>query len=368
MRCDQWRAPEITWGTWSVPESELHALPDDLAGLDVVELGCGVAYFSAWLARRGARPVGVDPTPAQLETARRCQRETGIEFPLLEGFGEAVPLPDAAFDLVLSEYGASIWADPYRVDSRGGADSCVPAGLLVFLRNSTLSILCSPDVGPDRRAARAAAVRHAPDRLARGQRRHRVPSRARRLGTRCCARTGFEILDLIEIQAPRRRGDARVLRLRSRRMGEAVAERGDLGRAQGAAALSAPPAPPLLLASTSPQRRAILTQLGIPFDVVAPRYEEHDPPEADATELVCKHARGQGGVGRGRGRRPSRARRRHDRRVGGRIYAKPATRRDAERMLEELAGRTHAVVSGLCLITPAGRWSRRPRRSSRSAR
>jgi septum formation protein len=57
--------------------------------------------------------------------------------------------------------------------------------------------------------------------------------------------------------------------------------------------VSAPPAPPLLLASTSPQRRAILTQLGIPFDVVAPRYVEVDPPEADATELVTGHARGK---------------------------------------------------------------------------
>ena len=55
--------------------------------------------------------------------------------------------------------------------------------------------------------------------------------------------------------------------------------------------MSVPPAPPLLLASTSPQRRAILEQLGIPFDVVAPRYEEHDPPDADPRELVRAHAR-----------------------------------------------------------------------------
>ena len=57
--------------------------------------------------------------------------------------------------------------------------------------------------------------------------------------------------------------------------------------------MSQPPAPPLLLASTSPQRRAILTQLGLPFDVVAPRYEEHDPPDAEAVELVREHARGK---------------------------------------------------------------------------
>ena len=93
-------------------ESELNVL-GDVRDLDIIELGCGTAYFSAWLAKRGARVVGVDPTPAQLETARRMQKETGIEFPLVEAIGEDVPFDDASFDLVHSEYGASIWADPY---------------------------------------------------------------------------------------------------------------------------------------------------------------------------------------------------------------------------------------------------------------
>jgi SAM-dependent methyltransferase len=144
---ETWRADEIAWGRWGVPESKLRALPDDLAGLDVVELGCGVAYFSAWLAKRGARPVGVDPTPAQLETARRCMRETGIEFPLVEAYGEDVPLPDAAFDLVLSEYGAAIWADPYAWIPEA-ARLLRPGGRLVFLGNSPISLLCSPATGP----------------------------------------------------------------------------------------------------------------------------------------------------------------------------------------------------------------------------
>ena len=144
---ETWLADEISWGTWGVPESQLRALPDDVAGLDVVELGCGVAYFSAWLAKRGARPVGVDPTPAQLETARRCMRETGIEFPLVEAYGEAVPLPDASFDLVLSEYGAAIWADPYAWIPEA-ARLLRPGGRLVFLGNSPVSLLCSPATGP----------------------------------------------------------------------------------------------------------------------------------------------------------------------------------------------------------------------------
>ena len=135
-----WGQEEITWGVWAHTESELQVL-GDVARLDVVELGCGTAYFSAWLARRGARPVGVDPTPAQLETARRMQAVTGLEFPLVEGVGEHVPLPDSSFDLALSEYGASIWADPYRWIPEA-ARLVRPGGRLVFLRNSTLITLC----------------------------------------------------------------------------------------------------------------------------------------------------------------------------------------------------------------------------------
>lgn len=140
-----WERAEITWGLWHVPDAEI-GIFDELAGLDVVDLGCGTAYFSAWLARRGARVVGVDPTLAQLETARRLQAELGLEFELVEAFAEDVPLPDAAFDLAISEYGASIWADPYRWIPEA-ARLLRPGGRLVFLRNSTLVMLCFPDVG-----------------------------------------------------------------------------------------------------------------------------------------------------------------------------------------------------------------------------
>jgi SAM-dependent methyltransferase len=140
-----WAREEITWGMFKVPESEVGVL-GDVSGLDVVELGCGTAYFSAWLARRGARVVGVDVTPAQLETARRMQAETRLAFELVEASAEDVPLPDASFDLVLSEYGASIWCEPAAWIPEA-ARLLRPGGRLVFLRNSTLAILCSPDDG-----------------------------------------------------------------------------------------------------------------------------------------------------------------------------------------------------------------------------
>jgi len=139
-------ASDVSWGIWAVDEQELNVL-GDVDGLDVVELGCGTAYFSAWLARRGARPVGVDVTPAQLATARRMMEKTGIEFPLVEADAAETGLPDASFDLVLSEYGASIWVDPYRWIPEA-ARLLRRGGRLVFLRNSTLVILCSPDEVP----------------------------------------------------------------------------------------------------------------------------------------------------------------------------------------------------------------------------
>lgn len=135
-----WSKDELTWGIFGIPEADVDAL-GDVSGLDVVELGCGTAYLSAWLAKRGAKPVGVDPTPAQLETAREMQTEFGLEFPLVEAVGEDVPLPDESFDLAVSEYGASIWADPYRWIPEA-ARLLRPGGRLVFLRNSTIMTLC----------------------------------------------------------------------------------------------------------------------------------------------------------------------------------------------------------------------------------
>jgi septum formation protein len=115
----------------------------------------------------------------------------------------------------------------------------------------------------------------------------------------------------------------------------------------------APGATPLLLASRSPQRRAILEQLGIPFDIAEPRYEETPPPDlADATELVREHAQGKARSVAGKaGDRPVLG---VDTEVvlQGLIFGKPADATEAEQMLEELSGKTHVVMSGLCLVTP----------------
>jgi SAM-dependent methyltransferase len=194
----QWASEAITWGVFEAPEEELGTL-GDVAGLDVVELGCGTAYVSAWLARRGARPVGVDVTPAQLATARRCQEEFGLHFPLVEASAEDVPLPSASFDLAVSEYGASIWCDPHRWLPEAHR-LLRPGGRLWFLRYSTLSLLCMPDTGPPGeslvRPQRGLGRLEWPGEI--GVEWHLPTGDLFRLLTK----TGFDVVDFVEVYPP----------------------------------------------------------------------------------------------------------------------------------------------------------------------
>ncbi len=137
-----WGRPDVVWGLFAVRERDLGVL-GDVHGLDVVELACGTAYFSAWLARSGATTVAVDLSGEQLATAVRLQGRLGPVFPLVQGDAERVPLASGCFDLVVSEHGAAAWCDPERWLPEA-ARLLRPGGRLVFLTNSHLSALCVP--------------------------------------------------------------------------------------------------------------------------------------------------------------------------------------------------------------------------------
>jgi SAM-dependent methyltransferase len=139
-----WSAAEPSWGIWGIPEAQVGVLPNGLDGADSIELGCGTGYVSAWLARRGARPVALDNSPGQLATARGLQERFGLRFPLVHANAERAPFADGRFDLAISEYGASIWCDPYAWIPEA-ARLLRPGGQLIFLVNSVLVMLTIPD-------------------------------------------------------------------------------------------------------------------------------------------------------------------------------------------------------------------------------
>lgn len=194
-----WATDEVSWGIFSVPEAELHLLPTDLRGKEAIELGCGTAYVSAWLAKRGAKPVGIDNSPKQLETAQRLQNEHGIHFPLHLGNAEVTPFANESFDYAISEYGAAIWCDPYKWIPEA-ARILRSGGELMFLGNSTQLMLSTRQDDED------APVTTALERPLFGMHRfgwsdgsvefHISPGEMIRL----LRKSGFDILDLVEIR------------------------------------------------------------------------------------------------------------------------------------------------------------------------
>jgi len=130
----------LAWGTSRVPESELRVL-GDVAGKDILELGCGAARWSIGLARAGAHPVGLDLSERQLEHARRLMVDAGVDFPLIWASAEAVPLADRTFDTVFCDHGAMTFADPYRTVPEVSR-LLRPGGLFAFNHHSPIETIC----------------------------------------------------------------------------------------------------------------------------------------------------------------------------------------------------------------------------------
>lgn len=192
-----WSAPDPRWGLWATPESQVSMLPGDLAGKRVIELGCGTGYVSAWLARAGAHPVGLDLSRQQLATAQAMQAEFGLVFPLVLGDAEQVPFGDGTFDFAISDYGASLWCDPYRWIPEA-ARLLRPGGRLAFTRRSPLFALCAQSGAPA-----SASLQRAQFGLLRKEAGTGVEfTLAHGEMVRLLRSCGFIIEDLIEIQAP----------------------------------------------------------------------------------------------------------------------------------------------------------------------
>jgi SAM-dependent methyltransferase len=143
-----WNDEVLRWGMWALPESDLRLLKDVRPGDGIIELGCGTASVSAWLARRGLQPVAIDLAPAQLATASQLQHEFGIAFPIFCANAEEVDIDASTFDVAISDYGASLWCEPGRW-LREAHRLLRPGGRLIFLTNGAMLMTCTPpDGGP----------------------------------------------------------------------------------------------------------------------------------------------------------------------------------------------------------------------------
>lgn len=130
------------WGVWQIPEDSLRVL-GEVAGRDLLELGCGAAQWSIVLAGRGAHPVGLDLSERQLDHARRLMAEAGVSFPLLHASAEAVPLPDESFDMIVSDHGAMVFGDPRRTVPEA-ARLLRDDGILAFSMHTPFAEVCWP--------------------------------------------------------------------------------------------------------------------------------------------------------------------------------------------------------------------------------
>ena len=141
-----WALDRPEWGNWGEPEDVLRMLPADMAGMDAIELGCGTAYVSGWMARRGARVTAIDVSAAQLATARRIAGTYGCDITFIEGNAEETGLPDGSFDFAISVYGAAICCST-EVWLREAWRVLLPGGRVAFLGNHPLMLICSPESG-----------------------------------------------------------------------------------------------------------------------------------------------------------------------------------------------------------------------------
>jgi SAM-dependent methyltransferase len=188
--------PQPRWGMWQLPESELGIL-GDVAGKDVLELGCGAAQWAILLARQGARVVGLDNSARQLEHARRLLTEAGLDFPLVHARAEAVPLEDASFDVVFCDHGAMTFADPNvvvpevaRLLRRGGQ--------FAFSHRTPIDWLCY-DEGSDTMAERLLVDYFGMHRADDGAAHFNLPYGS---WIRLFRANGLVVDDLVEVQPP----------------------------------------------------------------------------------------------------------------------------------------------------------------------
>ena len=138
-----WKQKTPTWGIWGISETHLNLLPPDMSNMKTIELGCGTGYVSSWMNSRGAEVVGIDNSLNQLQTAEQLRRKYDLDIKFIHANAEEVHYPDSHFDFAISEYGAAIWCDPF-IWIPEAYRLLKPGGQLTFLGTHPLALITTP--------------------------------------------------------------------------------------------------------------------------------------------------------------------------------------------------------------------------------
>ncbi|WP_054812804.1 class I SAM-dependent methyltransferase [Nocardia arizonensis] len=137
---------EFVWCPEGLHEGDMHLL-GEVAGRRILEIGCGSAPCSRWLAGQGALPVGLDLSRGMLERGLAAMRRGGPRVPLVQAGAEDLPFADESFDLACSAFGAIPFvADSARV-MREVARVLRPGGRWVFSVNHPMRWIFLDDPG-----------------------------------------------------------------------------------------------------------------------------------------------------------------------------------------------------------------------------
>ena len=194
---------DFVWAPERLREADAHLL-GDVAGRVILEVGCGAAMCSRWLAGQGARPVAFDVSAGMLRHARAGAERTGIDVPLVQADAQYLPLASARFDIAFTAFGAVPLVEDSARLMREVARVLRPGGRWVFATTHPLRWCFPDDPGPDGLTAtmpywdRTPYVEYAASGEATYVEHHRT------LGDRVREITaaGFRLLDIVEPEWP----------------------------------------------------------------------------------------------------------------------------------------------------------------------
>jgi SAM-dependent methyltransferase len=194
---------DFVWCPERLREADAHLL-GDVSGRRILEVGCGAAMCSRWLAGQGAETVAFDLSAGMLRHARLGAERSGVDVPLVQADAEHLPFRSASFDHVFTAFGAIQFVEDSAAVMAEVARVLRPGGRWIFATTHPTRWAFPDDPGPAGLTATmpywddAPYVEFAADGSPTYVEHHRTLSRR----VREIAAAGFRLVDIVEPQWP----------------------------------------------------------------------------------------------------------------------------------------------------------------------